>query len=362
MKTAEQILAQRGTAVTDEAAMDLALAAARLGIRGANPLVGAVITDLHNRVLHIGWHRGAGTAHAEADAIAQARHAGCDLTGARMFVTLEPCNHTGRTGPCSHAIAEAGITDVRYAYADQTDAAAGGAAYLRSRGIRAEQGLRETESFQLNNRWFAAAAAGRPWVTLKIASTMDGYIAASDGTSQWITGPQARADGHSIRARADAILVGTGTVYADNPSLTARTPEGHLQPRQPLPVIMGQRPVPEGSKLAADGRYLHLRTRDPQKALDELHRRGISHLMIEGGPSVATAFLHAGFVDEIFLYQAPMFLGSGRRAVGDLEIATLTQALHFSLDDLGLSPAVRRLGQDVALHLAAGYESADPSP
>ena len=174
-------------------AMTLALQAARQGIRGANPLVGAVITDAHGHLLHVGYHRGAGTPHAEADALAAARAAGTDLTDARMYVSLEPCNHTGRTGPCSHAVAEAGISELYYAYSDDTENAAGGAAYLSSQGVTVHA-MEEfaNASYLLNERWFIAAAERRPFITAKSASTLDGFIAAADGTSKWITGPAAR--------------------------------------------------------------------------------------------------------------------------------------------------------------------------
>ena len=194
--------------LTDEQAMRLALDAARCGIRGANPLVGAVITGTDGQVLYVGWHRGAGTPHAEADALAQARAAGTDLRGASMYVSLEPCNHTGRTGPCSHAIVAAGVRRVRYAYPDTTSAA-GGAAHLRSNGVDAQlmEGF-SADSYLLNERWFIAAAERRPFITAKSASTLDGFIAAADGTSKWITGPAARIDGHLVRHRADAVMIG----------------------------------------------------------------------------------------------------------------------------------------------------------
>ena len=214
-------------ALSHDEAMSLALDAARQGIRGANPLVGAVITDSEGHLLHVGYHRGAGTPHAEADALAAARAAGTDLTGARMYVSLEPCNHTGRTGPCSHAVAEAGISELYYAYSDDTENAAGGAAYLRSRGVTVHA-MEEfaNASYLLNERWFIAAAERRPFITAKSASTLDGFIAAADGTSKWITGPAARIDGHLIRHRTDAVMIGTRTTLMDDPTLDARDANG----------------------------------------------------------------------------------------------------------------------------------------
>lgn len=351
-----------GQELTDSQAMALALDAARRGQRGANPLVGAVLLSPENRVLSVGWHRGAGTPHAEVDALTRAREAGTDLRGARVLVTLEPCNHTGRTGPCSHALADAGISELIYAYADTTAEASGGADYLRSRGVKVNRGLMAQEAYELNARWFAAATGRRPFITAKIASSLDGFIAAADGSSQWITGPEARADGHALRARVDAILVGTGTVEADNPQLTARV-EGQLAPRQPLRVIMG-RSLPPSSYLAAEvatGRALHLATRNPLTAASELYGRGVRHLMIEGGPTVLSAFLAAGLVDELIWYLAPLLLGAGRAAVTDLGVDTLSQAQRWQLDDLGLQPALRQLGADTATHLLLTDQQGSPA-
>ncbi|WP_237202611.1 bifunctional diaminohydroxyphosphoribosylaminopyrimidine deaminase/5-amino-6-(5-phosphoribosylamino)uracil reductase RibD [Rothia endophytica] len=352
-----------GQEFTDSQAMALALEAARCGQRGANPLVGAVVLSPENRVLSLGWHRGAGTPHAEADALIRARQIGTDLRGARMLVTLEPCNHTGRTGPCSHAVADAGIGELIFAYADTTAEASGGADYLRSRGVKVNHGLMEREAYELNARWFAAAAGRRPFITAKIASSLDGFIAAADGSSQWITGPEARADGHALRARVDAILVGTGTVKADNPQLTARI-GGQLAPRQPLRSVMGHT-LPPHSYLATEiaaGTAVHLATRDPNIAVAELYGRGVRHLMIEGGPTVVSAFLAAGLVDELIWYRAPLLLGAGRAAVTDLGVDTLSQAQHWQLDDLGLQPALRQLGADTATHLLLTDQQGTPAP
>lgn len=335
--------------LTDTQAMGLALDNARKGVRGANPLVGAVIVDAAGQLLATGWHCGAGTPHAEADALANAREAGIDVRGARMYVTLEPCNHTGRTGPCSVAIASAGIAEVIYAYADTTEHAAGGATYLRSQGIAVRGGVLENEAYALNARWFAAATGKRPFVTAKIASSLDGYIAAADRTSQWITGSEARADGHALRARADAIMVGTGTVQADNPQLTARTGTGQLAEHQPLRVVMGTSQLAGGrlAEAVAEGTAVHLPTRDPHQALTELYARGVRHLLLEGGPTLITAFMRANLVDELYWYRAPLLLGAGKPALGDLGISSLNQAGRWELDHLTYHPAAQTLGADV---------------
>ncbi|WP_417234572.1 RibD family protein [Arthrobacter sp.] len=203
---------------------------------------------------------------------------------------------------------------------------------------------------ELNHRWFAARRAGRPFTTLHLAQSLDGRIAAADGTSQWITGAGAREHSHAVRARAEAIIAGTGTILADNPRLTARTPDGTPAARQPLRVVMGHREVPASAAITDGPGYVHLREHDPAAVLADLAGRGIDHAMIEGGASIATAFLAADLVDEIWLYQAPLFLGSGRHAIADLGITTLAEATRFRYDDRG-GPAHQLLGTDAVLHL-----------
>lgn len=332
-------------------AMDLALDLAARGVRGANPLVGAVILDADGATLATGYHRGAGTPHAEANALAQAEAAGHDVRGATMVVTLEPCNHTGRTGPCTQAIIDAGLGRVVFAAADTSDAAAGGAAALRAAGIAVASGLGAGPATELNARWAAATAAGRPFITVKIASSLDGRTAAADGTSQWITGPQARRDGQSLRSRVDAILAGTGTVLADNPRLTARTPDGREAPRQPLRVVVGHRPVPDDAAVrGTDGRFVQLDTHDPAQAAADLYERGVRHLLVEGGATLASAFLRAGLVDELVVYTAPLLLGAGLGSVTDLGVTTLSEVARWRWDTAG-GGAVMHLGPDLRLRL-----------
>jgi diaminohydroxyphosphoribosylaminopyrimidine deaminase / 5-amino-6-(5-phosphoribosylamino)uracil reductase len=335
----------------ETAAMDTALNAALQGPRGANPLVGAVVVDSEGRELVTGYHRGAGTAHAEADAIAQAAAAGIDLSGCTMVVTLEPCNHVGRTGPCAQAIIAAGIIDVVYAVDDPHDPAAGGAATLREAGVRVRSGLAAGEALEMNRRWFEAVAAKRPFVTLHIAQTLDSRIAAEDGTSQWISSPESLADNHAIRGRIDAILVGTQTVLVDNPRLTARNPAGTLARKQPLRAVMGLRDIPADAAIhGSDGLVTHLPTRDPQEALSSLYGSGIRHLMVEGGSRILSAFLTAGLVDELIVYLAPTLLGSGTPALTGLGITTLADAQQWEWDPSD-GGAVRTLGRDLRLHL-----------
>lgn len=342
-----------GSLLDETQAMELALDAARLGVRGANPLVGAVILSQDGALVQVGWHRGAGTRHAEADAIFRAQQAGVSLAGATMFVTLEPCNHTGRTGPCSQAVLDAGIGRLVYAHRDETAQAAGGASYLAGQGVQVDYRPHPLAQ-QVNDRWFQAAGR-RPFVTAKIASSLDGYIAAADGSSQWITGPEARQDGHGLRSRVDAIMVGTSTLLADNPQLTAREADGSPSSSQPLRVVMGQRPLPPETHLGralAEGKALHLATRDPQQALETLYQQGIRHLLLEGGPTLISAFLTEDLVDEIYWYRAPLLLSAGKPALGDLGISSLAQARRWQTDHLGLAPGLRILGADTAQHLS----------
>lgn len=332
-------------APAERAAMAQALDAARRGPRGANPLVGAAIL-IDGEIIAVGHHRGAGTPHAEADAIAAARRAGADLTRADLLVTLEPCSHTGRTPPCAQAIIDAGIPRVIQAIDDPNPTAAGGAATLRAAGVDVRSGLLAAEAVALNARWLECARAHRPFITAKTAMTLDGRIAAADGSSQWITGPAARTWGHDLRSRVDAILVGSGTLAADNPRLTARTDDGVAH--QPLRCVMGLTPIPATAALRADDNWLHLPTHDPHEALAILAERGIGHVLIEGGATVLTAFLAADLVDELVVHIAPLLLGAGRGAVGDLGIATLADAHRFHPDG---PPAL--LGEDIVARYTA---------
>ncbi|MEV0985207.1 bifunctional diaminohydroxyphosphoribosylaminopyrimidine deaminase/5-amino-6-(5-phosphoribosylamino)uracil reductase RibD [Brevibacterium sp. NPDC049920] len=334
-----------GTRASQEArAMSAALEAAARGERGANPLVGAAVLAADGTVV-TGWHHGAGTPHAEVDAVQRARAAGIDLTTATMVVTLEPCNHTGRSGPCSQFLLDAGIRRVVHAIDDPNPRASGGAAHLRAHGVEVVSGVRAEEAERLNARWIAAQRAARPYVTLKLAQSLDGRIAAADGTSRWITSAESRAHAHTLRARVDAILVGTGTALADDPRLTARTRDGRPAGAQPRPVIIGFRELAAGSHLARDPRTLHLRTRDPLTALRALAGAGVGHVLVEGGAHIAGAFLAAGLVDELHLYTAPILLGDGLPALAGLDVGTLAEAHRFVADPAG--PAVpARLGPD----------------
>lgn len=331
-----------------ETAMRLAIAVSEdaRGLSGTNPPVGAVILDADGRVAGVGHTREPGGPHAEIVALAEA---GERARGGTAVVTLEPCDHTGRTGPCSRALIGAGIAAVHYAVADPNAVASGGAGTLASAGVSVRGGILAAEA-ELGplRAWLHRQRTGRPHVTLKLAVTADGRVAAADGTSRWITGPSARRRVHTERARIDAIVVGTGTLLADDPALTARDADGGLADRQPLRAVAGLRDVPAGARIRDDhdGRapWLHVRERDPRRILEALG--DVADVQIEGGATLAGAFLAAGLVDRVQLYSAPVFLGAGKAAVGEAGVATIADAHRFR------RVAVEELGEDLLITLA----------
>jgi len=299
---------------------------------GPNPRVGCVLLDAEGAEVAEGFHRGAGTPHAEAAALAVAGDA---ARGATAVVTLEPCNHTGRTGPCAQALIAAGVRRVVFAQGDPNPVASGGAATLREAGIEVEHGLLADEARKVNTVWTFAVEQQRPFVTWKFATTLDGRSAAADGTSRWVSSPAARRDTHRLRARCDVMLVGTNTIALDDPLLTVRDIDDTPLDHQPLRAVMGLRDLPAGSRvLNDDAETVHLRTRDPHAALAELRARDRQHVFLEGGPTLAAGFLEAGLVDEIVTYVAPMLLGAGRNAVADLGIQSIAAARHFEVTDV----------------------------
>lgn len=336
----------------EQGAMRRALDLALRGPRGVNPQVGAVLLSPDGAVLAEGWHRGAGTAHAEVDALSKLPIGGA--RGATAVVTLEPCNHTGRTGPCAVALIEAGVARVVYALDDPGEISAGGADRLRSAGIDVVSGVLADEARALLDSWLTVQRLGRPHVTVKWAQSLDGRAAAADGTSQWITGPDARADVHRRRAEADAIVVGTGTLLADDPALTARRPDGSLYPHQPQPVILGARSVPDGAAvrrhplpfLHRDGENLGGESPNEPSLLAELRDAGVHRVFVEGGPTIASAFVRAGLADEILAYVAPTLLGAGadgtdRPALRVLGVDTITAQRRLRIT------SIERLGDDL---------------
>lgn len=330
------------------------LAARGLGSTSPNPVVGCVITDASGTVVGEGLHERAGGPHAEVHAL---RAAGAAARGGTAYVTLEPCNHTGRTGPCARALVEAGITRVVYAVPDPDPQARGGADTLRDAGITVEAGLLADEAEAGNAAWLTSVRLGRPYVLWKYAATLDGRIAAADGTSRWISSPESRADVHRLRAEADAVVVGSGTLRADDPHLAVRGIEGAVQPlrvvldthatvRPTARVLDGAAPtliaVAENLDAAATRHLAGVElARLPygkdgisvDALLSELYRRGIRSVLLEGGPTLAGAFVAAGAVDKVVCYLAPVLLGAGPAALADAGIATLTEALRLRITE-----------------------------
>ncbi len=363
----------------DTAYMKLAL---KLAARGAgwvspNPMVGAVVVQ-SDRVVGQGYHRRVGAPHAEVEAL---RKAGDAARGADLYVTLEPCNHHGRTPPCTEAILAAGVRRVIIASPDPNpQVTGGGAALLASRGVEVEVGLLEAQARRLNEAWYKWVATGLPFVIAKAACSLDGKIATATGESQWLTGEAARTYGHRLRHQVDAILVGVGTVVADDPQLTARLPRG--RGKDPIRILLDSR-----LRLSLTAKLLHLDSPAPtwvactdkapkekikalkkkgaevlvlpresadssrvalKPLLELLGKRQVQSLLVEGGAETLGAFFDQRLVDKFYFFYAPKFLG-GQNAPGVLSGQGVT---HLKDAHQPGDLAIRRLGQDL---LISGY-------
>jgi diaminohydroxyphosphoribosylaminopyrimidine deaminase/5-amino-6-(5-phosphoribosylamino)uracil reductase len=329
-----------------EAAMIRALELALKGpAKGVNPRVGAVILDSTGQVLGEGFHKGSGTAHAEVIALEAALSGSQKLpAGSVAVVTLEPCNHTGKTGPCAKALIEAGVSKVVFASSDPGENSSGGANTLRAAGIEVEAGMMADEANTQLRVWLTATTNQRPFVTLKWASSLDGRAAAQDGTSKWISGAQSRADAHRRRSEVDAILVGTGTALIDDPELTARNEDGSLHESQPLRVVLGTRELPSNLRVFnADAETVTIKTQSIHGALSELFERGIRHILVEGGPTLASRFVQMDLVDEFVIYLAPKLIGGDKLAIGSIDVPSIDQAKGLAFTE------VSNLGEDVLI-------------
>ena len=290
----------------------LALAVSDDAPRGVNPRVGCVLVR-DSRIIGRGYHRGAGSAHAEAAALAASTES---PSGATAVVTLEPCAHVGRTGPCADALIEAGISRVVLAQSDPTEQAAGGTERLRAAGIEVVTGVLLEQALSVNADWTFMKLHGRPHVTLKLAGSLDGRVDSAGADRLILTGAEAQAQVQRLRAGVDAIAVGSGTIAADDPRLTVR---GLDISAAPLRVVLGSSPVAPDARVLADGAEVMLITeRDPRAALGLLAGRGIQRLLLEGGPTVAAAYLEAGVVDEVHWYVSPLLVGEGPMALNGL--------------------------------------------
>ncbi len=355
-------------------ALALKLAQKGAGFTSPNPMVGAVVVR-DGRIVGQGYHRRYGGPHAEVEAL---QRAGAQAQGATLYVTLEPCNHHGKTPPCTQAVLAAGIARVVIANADPNPRVTGGGAdFLRQQGLQVEMGLLAEAGQKLNEAFFKAMTTGRPWVIAKAAASLDGKIATHTNDSHWITGPAARAWVHRLRHRVDAILVGVGTILADDPQLTTRLPRG--QGKDPVRIVLDSR-----LRLPLTAQVLHLQSAAPtwiacteaappdmraalealgatclvlpsrqgrvdlEALLALLGQRRVQSLLVEGGAEVHGAFFEAGLIDKFHLFLAPKLIG-GRQAPGVLGgqgMARLASAPQVR--DL----TIRRFAQDI---LISGY-------
>ena len=334
-------------AMSDETYMlhALRLAERGLGLTSPNPTVGCVLVK-NGAIIARGWTQPGGRPHAEAEALARA---GEEARGATAYVTLEPCAHHGQTPPCAEALIAAGISRVVVACADPDSRTAGqGIAKLKAAGIAITENILKAEAAALNAGFFRRLATGRPWVSLKVATTADGFVANGAGQSQWITGPRARAEGHRLRAQHDAIVTGIGTVFADDPALTCRLPG--MENRSPIRVVLDRslrlplesrlvqsaREVPvwavttekasetRAAALTENGvRVLRLPMCEPTASLALLGTEGITRVLIEAGPRLSTAFLP--HIDRLYWFRAPLIVGAGGLSAFGQQEGSLTE-------------------------------------
>jgi diaminohydroxyphosphoribosylaminopyrimidine deaminase/5-amino-6-(5-phosphoribosylamino)uracil reductase len=344
----------------DQAMMRRALELAEKGLYTAtpNPRVGCVLVK-GEQVIGQGWHEKAGGPHAEARALLQAS---AGAKGATAYVTLEPCNHHGKTPPCAEALIKAGVARVVAAMRDPNPESKKGGEALSAARIPFEAGLLEDEARELNIGFVSRMTRARPWVRMKIAATLDGRTALSNGVSQWITGPEARKDGHRWRARACAILTGAGTVRADDPQMTVRDV---ATPRQPLRVIADSHlETPANARILQGGKVLIFAARDGtappnaevvvlpnpkgkvdlKKMLKELALRGVNELHVEGGFKLNGSLVREGCVDEFLIYLNPSFLGDSAQGMVNLaEVTALDERLKVQIR------SVERIGGDLRI-------------
>lgn len=350
----------------DRRMMGIALRLARKGRPSPNPHVGAVVVR-DGRVIGKGHHERAGEAHAEVVAL---RDAGEGARGATLYATFEPCNHHGRTPPCTEAIIEAGIARVVVGCTDPAPHVPGAAERLRRAGIHVDVGMRQDEAEALVADFAKHIRTGLPWVVLKAAVTLDGRMATRTGDSKWITGERARKEAHRMRARSDAVLVGVGTVLADDPELTVRhvrgvhprrvvldtalrTPPGARLLRAPAstpPLLLHGPDAPRERRSALEGAGAEVvqvplsgSRIDVHEALRQVGARGVVRLLVEGGPTVHGALLDAGQADEAAVFVAPRIIGSARAPAFAAGLGAERVADAWRVR----SPHIRRLGVDV---------------
>jgi diaminohydroxyphosphoribosylaminopyrimidine deaminase/5-amino-6-(5-phosphoribosylamino)uracil reductase len=316
------------------------LACLGLGLTGSNPIVGAVVVDSAGKIIGEGFHKSG--PHAEVVALEQA---GQLAQGATLFVTLEPCNHQGKTGPCTEAIIKAGINKVVYAVSDPNALASGGAKKLEAAGIEVIFNGDVLEIAQSNRAWLHKIKNNRPYFIWKIATTLDGRTAAIDGSSKWITGPESRAEVSKLRSESNAILIGTATALADNPNLIPRDIE-KVNKVNPVRIVMGMREIPSDFNLHNDeAETVFVHSHDFSDLLKLCAERDFNQVFVESGSELGTALLKAGLIDELIIFQAASLLGSGLSFIGDLGATNIKEKMDFALRD------VAQFGNDLKITL-----------
>lgn len=323
--------------ISDAYAHLAALSRSHLGTSAPNPNVAAAIYNAAGELIADGAHnRLLSPDHAEIVAIKKACSA---ARGGTIVVSLEPCNHTGSTGPCVDAIIEAGITTVIYAVKDPNPIAAGGGERLAAAGIEVRY-LESPELRDLQGAWLHRIHTGRPYLIWKVATSLDGRIAAIDGTSQWISSEESREDVQLLRNQSDAILVGTGTALADNPTLRPRIEGAH----SPIRIVMGRRDLPAHFNLNdAQSQSVFLKSHSTDELLKALDYLPVNQVLVESGPTLGSALFAAGLIDEVLIYQAPIALGAGKSWLEECGISTLSDARRLELI------SIERCGPDVKL-------------
>ena len=308
-----------------------------MGVSTPNPNVSAAIYGADQKLIADGFHnRATSVDHAEVIAL---KKAGAASRGATLVVSLEPCAHQGTTPPCTQAIIDAGIVKVIYAVADPNPLAAGGAQKLIDAGIVVEH-QKSAELEFVQRAWLHKERTGRPLMVWKVATTLDSKVAASDGTSQWITGPESREDVQALRAQSDAILIGTNTALVDNPHLI---PRGHEA--RPVRVVCGEQVVPPTHRVFDnEARTISVKSKSIPELIKVLTDEGFNQVLVEAGPTLGSALMASGKIDELIVYQAPKMLGAGKEFVSHLGISTLED--HIELELL----SVAQFGGDIKSH------------
>ncbi|MGA1738396.1 MAG: bifunctional diaminohydroxyphosphoribosylaminopyrimidine deaminase/5-amino-6-(5-phosphoribosylamino)uracil reductase RibD [Candidatus Nanopelagicaceae bacterium] len=324
--------------MNEEALLHRAVELSLLG-RGAtypNPIVGAVVATSEGEIIAQGFHQG--KEHAEILALDELQSIGNRFQELTLLLTLEPCNHHGKTPPCSDAILtrgrELGITRVVYAVSDPNPIAQGGAEKIRDGGMQIEK-MEYAEARFSNRDWLTKIRLGRPRITWKVATSLDGAVAARDGSSKWITSDLSRSDVKLERSKSDAILTGTGTVIADDPSMLGAE-------RHPVRVVIGEREISDEKKIfSQDAETIRIKGRNFDQMLEVFTTKGFNRVFVESGPTLGTALFMAGLVDEILLYQAPSIIGSNERFTKGLDLDRIDQQIRF------LSEETQEIGGDI---------------